>query len=230
MQTTLWDQFFRISTFPLLCLLVSCYIGLRYWQRLPRSIQILVIYLFFNFIIEIGARLAAVAFRQNLPLLHLYTFGEFLFFSLFYQKILDEQSLFKKYFSWIVPTVLALVVLNTIFLQGIFEFNSYAKTLVQIVIILYALDYAFRITEREDTDPRLTQMLRLINAAILIYYCGSLFIFMASQFESELRESFKILWNTNKILNLIFQLIILVALWKVAFNRPKSSSSSAQVY
>ncbi len=226
---TLWDQFYRISALPLICLLLSCCLGVRYWRRLPRSLQILTIYLVFNFIIEIGSRLAAVAYHQNLPLLHLYTFGEFLLFSLFYQQILDEQSIFKKYFQWIVVSVLALVVLNTLLLQGIFEFNSYAKTLVQVVIILYALDYAFRIPEREDADPRLTQMLRLINAAMLIYYCGSLFIFMASSFESQARESFKILWTTNKILLLIFQLIILVALWKVVFKRPKSSSSSVRV-
>lgn len=227
MQTTLWAQFYNLASLALSCLLISCCLGLAYLRRLPRSLQILTIYLVFNFLIEIGARLAAVAYQQNLPLLHLYTFGEFLLFSLFYRQLLDEQSVFKKYFQWIVMSVLVLVVLNTLFLQGIFEFNSYAKTLVQIVIILYALDYAFRIAEREDPDPRLTQMLRLINAAMLIYYCGSLFIFMASSLESGARESFKILWTTNKILLLIFQLIILVALWKVVFKHPKSSSSSA---
>ncbi len=228
MQLTLLDQFYRISTIPLLCLLFSCILGVRYWRRLPQSLKALMVYLFFSFAIEIGSRLAAVAFHQNLPLLHVYTFGEVLLLSLFYRQILDDSSGFKQYFNWIVGAVLTLVVLNTIFLQGIFEFNSYAKTLAQVLIILYAFDYAFRIPEQEDNDPDLTRVLRQINAAILIYYCGSLFIFMASSFESEAREVFRRLWYVNKILLLVFQLIILIALWKVVFKPPKSSSSSAR--
>ncbi|HNL40314.1 MAG TPA: hypothetical protein PKH43_14285 [Saprospiraceae bacterium] len=136
MQITLWDQFYRISALPLLCLLFSCILGVRYWRRLPKPLKALMAYLFFSFIIEIGSRLAAVAFHQNLPLLHVYTFGEFLLLSLFYRQMLDDSSGFKRYFNWIVGTVLTLVVLNTLFLQGIFEFNSYAKTLVQVLIIL----------------------------------------------------------------------------------------------
>lgn len=224
MLAELWDQIYRFSTLPLICLLLSCCLGLRYWHRLPHSLQWLVVYLVFNFLIEIGARTAAALFRQNLPLLHVYTAGEFVLFSLFYRQILDEQSVFKTYFNWILPVGLLLVVLNTVFLQGIFEFNSYAKSLVQIVIILYALDYAFRIAEPEGD----TRVLRLINAAILIYYCGSLFIFMASQFESVAREPFRLLWTVNKVLNLIFQLLILTALWKAVFNHPGSSSSPAR--
>lgn len=221
-------QFQDLATLPLLCLLMSCILGLRYWQRLPRPFQVLVGYLVFNFLIEVGARMGAILFKQNLPLLHLYTLGECWLLSLFYREILDEDSVFQRYFKWIVGTVLGLTVLNTLFLQGIFEFNSYAKTLVQVLIILYAMDFAFRFSERNDPDPALTQMLRLVNSAILIYYCGSLFVFMSSQYETEMKDGIRILWQVNKGLNLIFHLIVFVALWKMVFKRPKSSSSPAQ--
>jgi hypothetical protein len=228
MPERIWIQFYDLATLPLLCLLLSCSLGLRYWQRLPRPFQVLVAYLVFNLLIEIGARVGALVFRQNLPLLHLYTLGECWLFSLFYRQILDENSVFKQRFWQIVGSVLALTVLNSIFLQGIFEYNSYGKTLVQVLIILYALDYAFRLSERDDPDPDLTQMLRLVNSAVLIYYCGSLFVFMSSQFEIEMKDGIHILWQVNKILNLIFHLMVLIALWKVIFTLPKSSSSPAR--
>lgn len=229
MWPKIWAELHHISTAPVVCLLLSCCLGLRYWKRLPRPLQTLVIYLIFNFLIEIGARLAGFIYKQNLPLLHLYTVGECLLFSWFYRQILDNNSIFKRYFNWILGAVMVLVILNTLLLQGIFEFNSYAKTLVQVLIILYALDYAFRFSEQEGPDPVLSKSLRLINAATLIYYCGSLFIFMSGQFEVQMGEAIRILWKINTVLNLVFQIMIFIALWKVIFSRPKLSSSPAPV-
>lgn len=229
MWTKFEHQFYDLATFPLLCLLLSCILGLRYWKMLPRAIRVLVVYLVFNFLIEIGARIASILYAQNLPLLHVYTFGELWLFSLFYNQILDKNSIFKRYFYWILGASLGLVLLNTIFLQGIFELNSFAKTLVQILIILYALDYAFRFSDVEESNPVLNNALQLVNAAILIYYCGSLFIFMSSQFEVQMGKGIRILWKINAFLNLIFQIMVLIALWKVIFNRPKSFSSQERV-
>ncbi len=228
MWTKIWNELLHPSSVPVFCLLISCCLGLRYWNRLTRPLQIIVIYLVFNFCIEIGARVAGMVYAQNLPLLHLYTFGECLLFSLFYRQILEESSVFKRFFGWILGAVLTLVVLNTLFLQGIFEFNSYAKTLVQVLIIVYALDYAFRFSAQEDTDITTSKILRLINAAVLIYYCGSLFIFMSGQFEIQMGEAIRILWKINSLLNLIFQIMILIALWKASFNPQQLSSSPAQ--
>lgn len=227
MWERIWPQFYEFSNVPLPFLLLSCCLGLRYWHRLSRPLQIIVIYLIFNFLIEIGARVAGILYRQNLPLLHLYTFGECLIFSLFYRQILDNASVFKRYFGWILSAALTLVVLNTVFLQGIFEFNSYAKTMVQVLIILYALDYAFRFSDWEDHDFVKNKSLRLINAAVLIYYCGSLFVFMSSQFELQMGEGIRILWKINSLLNLIFQTMVLIALWKAIFSPRKSSPSLA---
>lgn len=214
-------KFATLANVSVLVLLLSCMVGLRYWKRWPGAMRILVIFLVFNFCIELGARLAGHYFRQNLPLLHLYTFGEFLLLSLFYRQILSEKSYFVKYFKWIFPIVLALIVLNTLCLQGIFEFNSFAKTLVNIFLILFALDYAFRLTEVQGAETQEDSALRWINAAILLYYCGSIFVFMSSQFELETGGALKILWQINAVLNLVFQIVILTSLWKVAYRHRK---------
>lgn len=228
MWHTIWSELYDITTLPVLCLLISCWLGLHHWRRLPEPMKRLVWFLSFNLFIEIGARVASIVWGQNLPLLHLYTFGECLLFSLFYRQILEEGSVFRQYFGWILGSALTLVVLNTVFLQNIFGFNSYAKTLVQILIILYALDYAFRFSEQAGPEPQLSRSLRLINSVVLIYYCGSLFVFMSSQFEIKTNGALRILWHINTVLNLIFQIVVLIALWKVVFHPRKLSSSSVQ--
>ncbi|MDX1913840.1 MAG: hypothetical protein SFV22_20250 [Saprospiraceae bacterium] len=228
MWDKIWNQLFELSTLPVLCLMLSGYIGLRYWGRFPYSLKILVVFLLFNLIIEIGARVAGFIFQQNLPLLHLYTLGELVLFSLFYREILDDSSQFKQHYKKITTPAIALVILNTLFVQGLFEFNSYAKTLVQVLIILYALDFAFRFSEKDLPDTDFNKTLRMANSAVLLYYCGSLFIFMASQFEIESKGAFQVLWDINSALNLIFQIVMLITLWKVVFRHPKSSSSPAQ--
>jgi carbon starvation protein CstA len=189
--------------------------------------KVMALFLVFNFLIEISARVTGFLFKQNLPLLHLYTLGELILISLFYRAVLEENSPFKQHFKTITALAAVLVILNTIFVQGLFEFNSYAKSLVQVLIILYALDFAFRFTEKDVLATDFNQLLRLVNSAILLYYCGSLFIFMTSQFEIESKGAFKILWDVNAVLNLIFQIVMLITLWKVVIRRPKSSSSRA---
>lgn len=228
MWSKIISELYDITSLPVLCLLVSCCIGLLFWRRQLPPMKIIIVFLLFNLTIEIGARIVGILYRNNLPLLHLYTFGECLLFSLFYRQVLDEKSVFKRYFYQVLGVTLILVVLNTIFLQGIFQFNSYAKTLVQVLIILYALDYAFRFSEEEEQHTIVNRSLRLINAAVLIYYCGSLFIFMSSTFEIETGGALQILWDINTVLNLIFQIVVLIALWKVVFHQRKLSSSSVQ--
>ena len=227
MWPIIWREIYDITTLPIICLMGSCWLGARHWQRLPASLKWMVMYLFFNLAIEIAARAASILWGQNLPLLHLYTVGECILLSLFYHKILDEESVFQRYFKWIVGITILLVVLNTIFLQSIFEFNSYGKTLVQLLIILFSLDYAFRFSEQTNTNIQLSRSIRLINSAVLIYYCGSLFVFMSSQFEIETRGALQILWDFNTVLNLFFQIVVFIGLWKVLFQPQKLSSSSA---
>lgn len=222
----IWNELYDSTTLPVICLLCSCVLAACYWKRLPSPMQVLAIFLFFNLFIEIAARIASHVWRQNLPLLHLYTLGECLLLSIFYKYILDDGSVFRRYFKWITGGALLLVVLNTVFLQKPTAFNSYAKTLVQILIILNALDYSFRFSEQTLSDTLLNRMLRWVNAAILVYYCGSLFVFMSSQFEIKTGGALRILWHINTGLNLIFHIIVFYALWIITFRQQKYSSSS----
>ncbi len=194
-----------------ICLFASILLLFFNRKRLPDTFRYLGYYLCWNLAIEITARILSDYETNNLPLLHLYTIGEFLLFALLYRKV----HLFKKWPDkkfWIfVCIVLLFVILNSIFIQNIYTFNSYAKTVVQLILMGFAFGYFYQLHEKEQD----TEALNWVNAAVLIYYSGSLFIFMfGNYFLDKVPETHLIFWIINVFLNLIFQVLILTAIWK----------------
>lgn len=218
------------SNLPLFSFLIlSCSIGVIHYKKLSSPFKILVVFLCFNLAIEVGSIFGAIVYHQNLPLLHLYTLGELILWTLFYDRLFKEKTFLNNYLYWILGIIGTLVVLNSVFVQSIFSYNSYGKTLVQTLIICYALRYSFHFTE-DAIHPTLEyKMLRAINAVVLINYSGTLFIYMSSIFWLTDNGAFNFLSAVNIVLNTIFQLIILITLWKVVFTHRKSSFLSSSV-
>ena len=114
--------------------------------------------------------------------------------------------------------------LNSVFIQNIYAFNPLAKTLVQLTIIALAVLYFYNLNSLQSSASGIYKSLRLINSAVLIYYSGSLFIFMCNQLFIDASEGYEIIWAFNAVLNLIFQLLVLWGLWIVVFKKAPSSS------
>ena len=159
---------------------------------------------------------------NNLYLLHLYTVVEFIFITLFYNQIFKGYPFWRKYIYWFIFIVLGLIVSNSMFLQKLTQYNSYAKTLTQLIYIAYATGYFLTASHNkmDSTFKRIT----IINSAILLYYSGSLFIFMFSNVFFDLDEVHLIFWVFNALLYLIFQLLVFYAIWK-GFRQTKSTYS-----
>ncbi len=181
--------------------------------------------IWFNLATEIGARVLAETTGNNLPLLHVYTLGEFLLLSFFYKGLLQDPKWLAQHFKKITLVIAALIILNSIFLQPIFQFNTYAKTLVQIIFITYSILYFFNLSDASHLFDKEQKYLRLINSAILVYYSGSLFIFMFSNYF--LQNNLDLpsgLWAFNAILNLVFLALIFFSIWQITYKKTTSSS------
>jgi hypothetical protein len=172
--------------------------------------------------IEILARVFMQLEYNNLPLLHIYTLGEFILFSYFYKSLLYKPAVFHKKYLYFIVGCSLLIVFNSVFFQSIYEFNSYAKTFVQITIIGYAVLYFYNLIGNDTAAPVASKSLRIVNSAVIIYYSGSLFIFMYGKIALENARPYIVLWAFNSVLNIIFQLLILLGLWK-AFYKKKTS-------
>jgi hypothetical protein len=218
-NATLNSIYFHTANIALLFLCISVAFCIFYRKKLNVPFQRLFYFLVWNLSIEILAIIFSNSGYNNLPLLHIYTLGEFLLFSYFFKSLLDKPIFFKKYFWHFVITGSLFIVSNSIFFQSIFGFNTFAKTFVQVTIIGYAILYFYNLVENQLFSLSLSKSLRLINSAILVYYSGSLFIFMCSNVYYEDAQVYDMFWIFNALLNSLFQLLILVGLWKIFFKK-----------
>lgn len=218
--------YWSMTYLTLLLLGISVSIGAFKYRELPDVIQYFWYFLVWNLLIEMGQKIIkVVGYSNNLPLLHIYTLGEFILLSFFYKKLfLDGKKPY--YFQLFLILFSIVIVSNSMFFQSIYGFNSYAKTMVNLMIIAAALNY-FMLFIRKKVAPEISgNSIQLINVAILIYYCGSFFIFMFSN--SFLINKVKIpieLWAINSVLYFLFQILILIVIWKTAFYKKTKFSS-----
>ena len=200
-----------------ICLISSLGILLFNWKRLSRIYMCLGYYLMWNFLIELSAWAFQMRGINNLPLLHLYTWGEFLLFSWFYREVFPNASLFSQHFRIFLITVSILIVGNSLFVQSIYGFNSYAKALVQVILISYSMYYFFN---TENEYERKGSELRWVHSSVLVYYSGSFFIYLFSDYFLRYGEGIpKEFWMFNAFLNLVFHSLILTTICKVLMKR-----------
>jgi hypothetical protein len=203
-----------ISTIAEVILLANIILYLLNRKNLNLHIKWFDVFLAVSFVTEI---VAAIMFRKKIPnlhVLHIYTLVEFIVLSLFYVGMLQKIITFRtRRMYWFIALVSVLIILNSIFIQPIdkLTFNSYAKTLTQVIFIAYAIFYFFIAPIEDNVRSRL---LNGINSGILLYYAGSLFIFMGSNILTKLDVFHIVFWISNSVFYLIFQLIVFYGLWQ----------------
>lgn len=203
-------------------LLIILILILINWSRLNTALKFFGAYIVLSFVVQTSAFIIPFIIRpyNNFWLLHLFTPGEFLFLSLFYYHLFDNQQSFQKLIRIALPIVSILVICNSIFLEPITWYNSNAKTLTQLFIISYSIYYFYVISTKEILTDTYNKALHSINSSILLYYAGSLFIFMFGKLALHLHinrwEPFLLF---NAILYFVFLVIVLVSLWKAIYKQ-----------
>ncbi len=207
-------------------LILSILIYVFRFKFLPTELKRLGPYMVITLFIQYYAAYLSRQGLPNLYLLHLYTLLEFLAWAFFYHYLFRNRPRLIKVYPWIVGIISVLIVANTIFLEPVSGFNSNAKSLVQLTLISSAIYYFFIAFGKIDLALPLPRSLTQINFGIIIYYSATLFIFMFSRFLNDndvapVRHNF--FWAINGLFHVIFQMLLLLSLWTIAFRRTKSS-------
>lgn len=209
------------------CAVASLILWLLRFRRLSLPFRLLGFVLTNELVIDFVAGQLSDRMINNMPLLHLYTLASFWLFSFFYRELFRGKPAVRRYFWPYMAAVTLIMVANTLWLEPIDGFNSNAKTLVQCIFIVYVVYYLFDAFGKTDFLNPNNLAVSLVNMAILIYNAGSLFIFMFAKTLNNGLLSPKAqsgLWMMNSLLYLIFQLLLLIAVWIQVFKATKSSS------
>lgn len=209
---------FWLSNVSLLVLAVNVVLAALAMKDNPAPFRWFTYFLIAGLAVQLLAKLLWLREVNNLPLLHFYTLVEFVFISLFYRGVFQANGLRWAYFGHFIGLVALLILLNSIFIQPVLTFNSISKTVTQLIYISFAVTYFFVVPNRTENN-----FFTLISSAILVYYSGSLFIFMFTNVVSTLQDLYRYFWLANTLLYFLFQLIILHGLWKKGFRQMKYS-------
>ncbi|MEL6867922.1 MAG: hypothetical protein AAFP19_26085 [Bacteroidota bacterium] len=205
-----------LGDLTLLCLAASVLIAAVAFKRLSPALRIFSFYLLCNLILEALARVAVYFNTASLAMVHLFTLIEFIILSMFYGRVIREIAWFRRSYHWLVLGGSLFIILNSLFIQPINRLNSYAETLENIILIFYAILFFYNQYQKEESHPNYDRILIWINSGILLYISGSLFIFMFGDVLARLAADQQILlFILNAALNLLFKIIILIALIQV---------------
>jgi hypothetical protein len=165
-------------------------------------------------VFELISKTMAIYKIPNLYLFHIYVLAEFFFISWFYYEI------FKRYVSpKTIPIIFLIFIIfsliDTFVWHNPFTFNSYAKTLECVIIVVYTVFYLYKtFDEFQDEDPSDTPVF-WINAGFLFYFSGCLFLFTFSNFIlTQGKPMGMITWALHAFFMTIMYSLISVGLWK----------------
>jgi len=156
-------------------------------------------YLLFAGLVNATAICLSYLSIRNLPLLHVYTIGETIFFLSYFLLIFEKKAIRKVLYGAVILLPIAFT-LNFLFFQSIYEFNTYTRPVEAILITSVCLMFLYSSGFVEDL---LKQPKSWINIGILIYFPTATIIFILSNyfvFVSSNRTLNNIIWDVHSIL------------------------------
>jgi hypothetical protein len=141
-----------------------------------RSISMLFFYLIFVVLTGIAALITVKHNINNLPLLHLYTVAEFLFILRYFQLIFNTPNIVR-FIKMLMIVFPVLAILNFIFVQNIYSFNSYPRPIAALIIVGLCMHYFFLYSGDEIKKQWAAQPTNWIVAGLLMYFSAAFLYF-----------------------------------------------------
>jgi len=152
--------------------------------------------------------------KNNLPGLHLFTILQFILLVLFFSRVLQEYLVD---FLWKLVLIIGslLILANSIFIQSIFTFNSYSKTVVELAIILASISYFVKLMLSDKIKDH-NVVLTYFVTAVFVNASVSILIHLFSNSIMQMEQEFLTqLWNVRTMVNILTQFIILYGIYLV---------------
>jgi VanZ family protein len=195
-------------------------IGIIRRQFLQKETLIIFYFIINGILFEIISRtMTYFHIKNNLPFFHIYTIIEFFIISWFYWLI------FKNYFPKLLIPIIFFAffifsLIDSFVFHNVFTFNSYAKSLECIIIVVLSVSYLYKtFNEFQEKDPSDTPVF-WINAGFLFYFSGCLFLFTFSNYILTQGRTIAIVtWALHAFFAILMYILIAVGLWKLPHNR-----------
>jgi hypothetical protein len=207
--------------------LVPFLVVLIWWFRSPTKLKeqkIIALYILLALITEIFAKVIGAIHLNNLPVLHVYTLLQFLIVAWLYKPVMSGEIMSK---IWGVFTVAFLSgsIINSLFIQSVWEFNGYARAAESLIIVLFILWYFRKLLFSEDAVKPLQDIpMFWISTGMFFYFSACFFVFLLSGDVYIINSKvFAISWAFHDLILIIHYIFIIAALWPTRQPTPSMS-------
>lgn len=171
-------------------------------------------YVFLGACVQFIASLVKQKGQNNLWVLHIYTPLEFAIILRFYSFAL-ANFVQKRTFVWAGVVFSILALLSSIFLQDIRTFNTYARSLEGVSVIVMCLLWCYKTL----TEMRIQQLgqdpVFWVNTGFLLYFSGGVLLFAFSNYIIGINQVLSMyIWAFHALFSMLLHFLITVALWK----------------
>lgn len=176
------------------------------YKKAPQATKYLFWYLVATLLINFSALVVVKMGKRNLPLLHLYTLVEAVFFLVYFRAIFDSPKI-KRALEILIIGFPLLCIINFLFIQDIFTFNTYTRPLEAIMLTFICLLYFYKSGFVENW---LKSPINWLNVGVLLYFPIAAIIFILSNYFTFVGRNLdmtRLIWDVHAILVLTMYLI-----------------------
>lgn len=198
-------------------MLAACIYAVLHWRVLPEKLIAIKYYIVISLVVQLVGGMLWFFNINNLFLLHFYVPTAFILLIWFYRRV---------WYSYISSTLLSgllycfilFSLLNSIFLQDIFSFNTHGLTGLSILIIIFSLSnyYLFLDANIRIQLGQLITSINWINTGLFIYYtCTFLYHIYGRLINFDLPQSIgRLALLPNALFVTIKYVCFFIGLWK----------------
>ncbi|MEM1320833.1 MAG: hypothetical protein AAGG75_11290 [Bacteroidota bacterium] len=201
----------QISAYIIILPFLLALLRIRGGNREQKLLSLLIFSsLFFEFaalaVGQAGLRL------NNLFLLHIFTVIEFAFLVLIFRPHL-HPVISRPAGNGIIAAFTVFAIINSIFFEPLTQFNAFGRAIEAVVVIfLVLLCFSLLLRSLKIRQPAQSPLI-WISIGTLIYFSGSLFVFIFSNYVLSSPKMSVTIWGIHAFISIVLKLFYTIALW-----------------
>ncbi len=196
-----------------LSILLPLAIGIIKYRQLSDAAKLVHWYLIISALFTGISLLISRYYHENsMPVTHVFTLIELGLITFFYKTLFSADKK-NSFYNYIILVFAVVCVINALYFQSIYTYNSYTKSIEAIICILFAMKYFAAIASGSSSTKIITSPDFYFNTGFFLYFSGAFMLFVFSNFivTNLSLNNFLIIWTIHASLVLLMYLFFSTA-------------------
>lgn len=193
---------------------------LIYKRKHVRELKPILPFAILTFIASLYEYLGTLIFKWNVSYWFIiYAFISFFCILYFFFQVLQKEISKISIFFLIAFIALCLLLYFNFKVDEFLIITSYIDTFITLFILFFTIIWFRKLILEAYIENLLQNSTFYFISGFILYYCGTLFLFLLSNYIYKVESSmFQSYWVINILLNLVLRTLLLVGLWKARTN------------